>query len=179
MLALAVLLVVSVSPASAETEAVLVTVPLVSTPTVNTNVAETVSWSARSIAGNVTVDPLAVAAWPSIAPLTNVSPAGMSSVSTTPVAVLGPLLVRSIVYVTLLPGAGVVSSAVLVSVTSNCGVNVVDAVLELLVVSESPPATTMLPVLSIDPVASSLTRAVTVNVRDSPTGIGSYTTVTV
>lgn len=79
-----------VSPASAVTFAVFVICPLASAPMVKTSEAVASSLSPSVIAGKLIVEPFELAATPFIVPLTNDKPAGMSSVKTIPVAVLGP-----------------------------------------------------------------------------------------
>src|SRR5436189_8427 len=62
--------------------------------------------------------------WPLPLQLKEVTPAGSGSLTETLVAVLGPLLLTTMVYVVVCPGTAVVALSVLVTDTSTLGVSV-------------------------------------------------------
>src|SRR6185436_20309191 len=87
-----------------------------------------------------------------------VTPAGSGSLTVTLVAVLGPVLATTMVYVVVPPGAAVAAASVLVTPTSTAeaaGMSVVLSVDELLAVLTSPVAVTVAVLLSV-PVAAAL-----------------------
>src|SRR5215467_10127306 len=62
--------------------------------------------------------------WPLPVQLKAVTPAGSASKTDTPVAVLGPLLLTTTVYVVLVPGTTLLTPSSLVTLMSYCGVGV-------------------------------------------------------
>src|SRR5437763_1470772 len=99
--------------------------------------------------------------WPSPLQEKPVTPAGSGSLTATLLAVLGPVLLTTMVEVVLVPGTAVVALAVLVTRTSFCGVSVSVSVALLLAGLMSPAAVT-LAVLVSEPVAEALMAATTV-----------------
>src|SRR5437763_983384 len=90
-----------------------------------------------------------------------VTPAGSASLTETLVAVLGPLLLTTMVYVVLVPGTAVVVPSVLVTLTSFCGVSV-SVSLALLLAALVSLAAQSVTVLVTEPVADGLMDATTV-----------------
>src|SRR5262245_24672084 len=90
-----------------------------------------------------------------------VTPAGSRSLTCTLVAVLGPLLLTTMVYVVVVPGTTEVTPSSLVTPTSHCGVNIGGASGRVLVLLLSLAAVTVT-VLVIELVAEVLICATTV-----------------
>src|SRR6266478_1428621 len=99
--------------------------------------------------------------WPLPLQLKEVTPAGSGSLTATLVAVLGPLLLTTMVYVVLVPGTTEVTPSSLVTLTSFCGVSVSVSVALLLAVLVSLAAV-VVTVLVSEPVAAGLIARVTV-----------------
>src|SRR5690242_9959227 len=93
--------------------------------------------------------------WPLPLQLKEVTPAGKLSTTETLVAVLGPLLLTTMVYVVLWPGTAVLALSVLVTLTSTLGVSVSVSVALLLAVLVSLAAV-MVTVLTRSAVAAAL-----------------------
>src|SRR4051794_34436651 len=73
--------------------------------------------------------------WPLPLQVKEVTPVGSGSLTVTLVAVLGPLLDTTMVYVVIVPGTAVVAPSVLLTVTSYCGVRAVSVSLALLLLA--------------------------------------------
>src|SRR3954447_15153954 len=84
-----------------------------------------------------------------------VTPVGSGSLTATLVAVLGPLLLTTMVYVVLVPGTTEVTPSLLLTLTSFCGVSVLVSVALLLAGLVSLAAVTVT-VLVSEPVAEAL-----------------------
>src|SRR4051812_14658540 len=100
-------------------------------------------------------------AWPLPVQLKEVTPEGSGSLTATLVAVLGPVLVTTMVYVVLVPGTTEVTPSVLLTPTSFCGVSVSVSVALLLPALFSLAAVTV-PVLVTVPAPDGLADATTV-----------------
>ena len=164
---------VSVTPSGAATAAVLDNVPVepaeIAAVTENVTDAPTGRSTVALIAplpeaGHVPPPP------PAHVQVIDVTPAGSASVTDAPVAVDGPVLVATIVYVVDCPGTAVVVPSDLEIVRSVCGVTVVVSVAELLagVGSVTDPGSVMVAVLLIVPVAEAITVAEIENVTLPP-----------
>src|SRR5438270_790506 len=100
-------------------------------------------------------------AWPLPVQLKEVTPAGSGSLTATPVAVLGPALLTTTVYVVLVPGTTLVTPSVLVTPTSFCGVTL-SVSLPLLLAALVSLAAVAVTVLTTSAVADGLMDATTV-----------------
>src|SRR5437660_5009030 len=94
--------------------------------------------------------------WPLPLQVSLVAPAGSGSLTATLVAVLGPLLLTTMVYVVLVPGTTAALPSSFVIETSTCGVSVSVSVAVLLaaVVSVTPAGGASVTLLAIEPVAA-------------------------
>jgi hypothetical protein len=113
----------------------------------------------------IVVEPLQV---PEDDPGTNVTPAGNTSVTVTPVAVLGPLFVTVIVYINRPPTTTGSGESVLVIDRSACGLMVLDTEPLLLLESGSETPLPTVAVLVMVPDAVAVTTIVTVALAPFP-----------
>src|SRR2546423_562298 len=107
------------------------------------------------------------ATWPLPLQEKLVTPAGSGSLTATLVAVLGPVLVTTMVYVVVWPATTVLTPSVLVTPTFTWGVSVSVSVAVSLELKTSPAAMTVT-VLDSVPVALGLIAAITVYVTLAP-----------
>lgn len=169
-LAVLLLLLGSVEPAGAETLAVFVNVPSASSATLAVSANVALPPDARFTVVLMLPVPLVA---PQLDPLevkhvqlALVNFAGRVSTTGTPVAALGPALVTSIVYVTMLPAVTVVTLFDLVMDKSEVGVSVSVSLAELFagLLSVEPAGAATVAVLVKVPVAVLATVALMVNV---------------
>ena len=166
---------VSAKPVGAVTVAVLLRVPVASAAIVAVTTNETVPPAATSTSSAMLPAPLALPQTePAVAVHDQVTPvnvAGIASLTATPAAADGPLLVTSMVYVVAAPGTAEICPSVLVIDRSPTGSTWVMSVAALFAVfgSVAPAGTSTCAVLVIVP-AVAVTVAVTVNVTEAPTG---------